>query len=230
MSTAVAPSWRKSVPTPSAIPQNARPRTTSATTSAASSAPRASRCCTRGTSVKNSAMSTAPEASASAISAANARSARGISSSLRESTQGRAMRGVDGIELRGEGDERGVAELGDEAAREVARQPRAALLTRERRAVHVGLAVAGALEQALGVEPRHDRHDGRVRELAAPSKILDDVAHRRGPALPQAVHDLGLERAEELLFRLRVPAEPAEVGATHVLDYPALRPRTVTGA
>src|SRR3989442_15511143 len=140
------------------------------------------------------------------------------------------MRCVDGIELRGEGHEGGVAELGDEAAREIARQARATLLAGERGTIDVGLAVARALEQALRVEPRHDRHDRRVRELTTASQVLDDVAHRRGAALPQAIHDLGLEGAEDLLSRLRVPAESTEVGATHVLDYPALRPRTVTGA
>src|SRR2546428_582099 len=106
------------------------------------------------------------------------------------------MRCVDGIELRGEGHEGGVAELGDEAAREIARQARAVLLPRERGTVDVGLAVAGALP-AMGegnVQLDHEvavarRVHRAVRGVAA----LDDPRKGQGGelALGEALVDAG---------------------------------------
>src|SRR5437773_1873661 len=72
------------------------------------------------------------------------------------------------------------------------------LVTRERRAVDVGLAGAPAREEALRVEPDHDRHHRRVREAARAAEVVDDVADGEGAALPDLVHDGALERAEQL--------------------------------
>src|SRR5439155_18018561 len=86
--------------------------------------------------------------------------------------------------------------------------------------VHVGLALAGALEQTLLVEADHDRHHGRVGELAGPREIFDDVTHRRRATLPKPHHDFGLERSEELLLGLLRSAKAAKVRPAHGLIIP----------
>jgi len=125
------------------------------------------------------------------------------------------VRGIDRIELGAERRKGGVAELGHEPADEVARKPRAMFVSGVRRRVDVGLALARPLQKTLLVEPDHDRHDGRVGELARLRQILDNVADRRGTALPQADHYLGLERSEELLLGLLGSAQAAKIGPAH---------------
>ena len=76
------------------------------------------------------------------------------------------------------------------------------------------------------MEPDHDRHDGRVGELARLGQVFDDVADRRGTALPEADHDLGLERPEELLLGLLGSAQAAKIGPAHAPIIPrAVRER-----
>src|SRR6267378_8089705 len=89
------------------------------------------------------------------------------------------------------------------------------LVASVRRTVDVGLALARALQQTLLVEAHHDRHHGRVGELAGSREVFDDVSDRRRTAFPEARHHLGLERSEELLLGLFRSAKAAEVGAAH---------------
>src|SRR5438093_5314551 len=100
------------------------------------------------------------------------------------------------------------------------------LVARVRWTVDVGLALAGALEKTLLVEADHDRHHGRVGELARPSEVFDDVAHCRRTTLPKSRHDFGLERSEELFLSLLRSAKAAKVRPAHVLIIPrAVRAR-----
>src|SRR5712692_3741729 len=98
------------------------------------------------------------------------------------------------------------------------------LVAAVRRTVDVGLALAGALQETLLVEADHDRHHGRVGELASLREVFDDVAHRRGAALPEARHDLGLEGSEELLLGLLWSAQTAKVGPAHAPIIPRAVP------
>src|SRR2546423_4456612 len=208
------------------MPHTASRSTSAATTSAVSAAPRARSCSTRGASVRRSARRIALDPSASATRKVKARSARFTAVLLRETAKRRAVRRVDGVELRAEGREGGVAELRDEPASEVARKARTMLVAAVRRTVHVGLAFASSLEEALLVKADHDRHHGRVGELARLREVLDDVADRRGPSFPETGHDFGLERTEELLFRPLGSPETAKVRAAHALIIPpAVRER-----
>src|SRR5438309_3143547 len=209
------------------MPQSASSSTSPTTTSAVSAAPRARSCSTRGASVRRSASRIALDPSASPIRRVKTRSARFTAIFLRETTKRGPMRRIHGIELRAERGEGGVAELGHEPAREVTRETRAMLVARVRGTVDVGFAFACALEEALVVEADHDRHDGRVGELACPREILDDVADRRRTSFPEPRHDLCLERTEELLLGLLRPAKATKVGLAHPLIIPR-RPRTVT--
>src|SRR5438876_61316 len=177
--SAVAASWRKSVRSPSEMPHNARSRTSAATISAVSSAPRARSCSTRGASVRRSARRIALEPSASPSKMVKARSARFTAVLLRETAKRGAVRRVDGVELGAEGREGGVAELGNESAGEVAGETRAVLVAGVRGTVNVGLALAGALEKPLVVEADHDRHHRRVGELALRVALLDAGRDRR---------------------------------------------------
>src|SRR3990172_2432958 len=152
-------------------------------------------------SVTRSSMRIAPEKSARSTSSPKARSARSTPAILRrDAPQCRAVLGVHAIELGGEVRQRDVPELADEAAHELA-----VLLPAERGAVHIRLPVTVPLEQTLGVEARHDRHDRRVREGARLAEVVDDLAHGRLAALPEAIHDRGLERPEELLIGPEAP-------------------------
>src|SRR3984885_7733365 len=68
-------------------------------------------------------------------------------------------------------------------------------LARIRRGVVVGLAFATAVEEALRVQPRHDRHVGRV--CARLGGALVQAFHNRSngtlAGLPKLLHDLGFE-------------------------------------
>src|SRR5581483_4496663 len=202
----VRSSCRNSDPRPSAIPQVASTRSSSVTASTRSSGPTLSTWAACGTIAAKRAPRIALESSASARTSAKARSAR-IAWSLRDAAQRRAVLRVDLVELRRERGERRVAELRDEAAREVARDAHLVLLAATDRAVHVRLAVALAREQALRVETDHHRHHGRVREIACAAELLDDVADGGGSALPETRHDRRLEGTEQVTRR-RAPYPP----------------------
>src|SRR5947207_1025607 len=162
MSAAVATSWRKSVARPREIPHVARTSTSAATRSEVSSAPRAASCSTRGASVRRSAIRIALDAKASPMRTAKARSARATRALLREPAKLRAVRRVDSVELGGECGERGVAELRDEAARQIAGEAGAVLLAGGRGAVEVGLALTRALDEPLLVGADRDCNDRHV--------------------------------------------------------------------
>src|SRR3990172_1765389 len=157
-------------------------------------------------SVRKSSIRIAPEKSARSTSSPKARSARSTPALVRrDAPQGRAVPGVHALKLGGEVRQRDVPELADEAAHELAGEALAVLRLRERGAVHVRLPVTVPLQQALGVKARHDRHDRRVREGARLAEVVDDLAHGRLAALPEAIHDRGLERPEELLIGPEAP-------------------------
>src|SRR5207247_10579949 len=145
--------WRR----PSGMPHKARSRTSAATISAVSSAPRARSCSTRGASVRRRARRIALEPSASPSKTVKARSARFTAVLLRETAKRGAVRRVDGVELGAEGGEGGVAELGNESAGEVAGQTCAVLVAGGRGTVKVGLALPGALAKPLAWEAARDR-------------------------------------------------------------------------
>ena len=116
-----------------------------------------------------------------------------------------------------------VAELVDQAAHEILREARAVLVAGERRPVDVRLPVAVAHEEPLRVQPGHDRHHGRVRERSALREVVDHVANGGPAALPEPVHDLGLERSEE---RVRsVP--PGALEAADVVGHDRIIPPSV---
>src|SRR5436189_101807 len=168
-----------------------------------------------GTTVNSRATRIALEANAKPRRIPNARSARVRAVFLRDTPERRAMRCVDAVELGAERGEGGVAELRNQATRQVARKARAMLRARKRGPVDVGLTVAHALEEAFLVEPDHDRHHRRVGELPRAGELHDDVADGRRATLPEPVHDLGLERAEELLLGLLGPPQSPQVRPSH---------------
>src|SRR5438105_6902776 len=148
-------SWRNKEIRPRASPTVARASTRMATKPAVSASPPAPTATTLGRRAARTATSTALEPSARRTRSPKARSAVRTPVPSRDAPERRAMRRVDRAELFGELREGDVAELVDEASDEAARQPRAVLLPREGRPVHVGLAIALAREQPLLVEAGH---------------------------------------------------------------------------
>src|SRR3954452_997887 len=103
---------------------------------------------------------------------------------------------VEAGHLPGEVAERGVAVLLDERVDTGLRAEVGVLLARVRRRVQVGLALAPARNEPLGVQAAQDRHVGgvRARLLGSAVESLHHLAHRHLPiAVPNVLHDLGLE-------------------------------------
>src|SRR5919109_1250415 len=133
------------------MPQVASVRSSSVTASTRSSGPTLSTCVACGTIAARSAPRIALDTSPRTSRSAKARSAR-IAALLRNTAQRGAVLCIDLIELRRECRERGVAELRDEVAREIAGQARAVLRATERRPVEIVLRGALALQEALRVQ------------------------------------------------------------------------------
>ena len=79
------------------------------------------------------------------------------------------------------------------------------LVARDGRRVDVGDAGAVLRQQLLLDQVVHDRHDGRVGDLALLAERLVDVAHRRLLALPDDRENVGFERTD--------PREGSTLGA-----------------
>src|SRR3954453_17248216 len=103
---------------------------------------------------------------------------------------------VEAGHLPGEVAERGVAVLLDERVDTGLRAKIGVFLARVRGRVQVGLALAPARNEPLGVQAAQDRHVGgvRARLLGSAVESLPHLAHRHLPiAVPNVLHDLGLE-------------------------------------